>query len=117
MRTFDPCLIKRIGIAVEMADGEQIMFYTESPGTEIQIENRNETQQVFVGNITRTLITDSTTETNTPTPSISERHSMVGTPITPRDSSRNIRTARSELLTNMASSTQSKMRTPNDLPH
>lgn len=62
MRTFDPCLIKRIGIAVEMADGEQIMFYIESPGTEIQIENRNETQQVFVGNITRTLITDSTTE-------------------------------------------------------
>lgn len=62
MSTYDPRLIKRIGLAVEMADGEQIMFYTGSPGTEIQIENQNETQQVFVGNITRALITDSTTE-------------------------------------------------------
>ena len=53
MSAFDPRLIKRIGIAVEMADGEQIMFYTESPGTEIQIETNTEFERLYDGMIFR----------------------------------------------------------------
>lgn len=53
MSTFDPRYIKRIGLAVEMADGEQIMFYTESPGTEIQIETNTEFERFYDGMIIR----------------------------------------------------------------
>lgn len=53
MSIYDPRLIKRIGIAVEMADGEQIMFYTESPGTEIQIETNTEFERLYDGMIVR----------------------------------------------------------------
>lgn len=62
MSIYDPRLIKRIGLAVEMADGEQIMFYAESPGTEIQIENQTEVERVFDGHMCRPVLVDSQTE-------------------------------------------------------
>lgn len=53
MSAFDPRLIKRIGLAVEMADGEQIMLYTESPGAEIQIDHQVEIEHSFDGSMYR----------------------------------------------------------------
>lgn len=58
----DPRYIKRIGLAVEMADGEQIMFYTESPGAEIQIETNTEFESFYDGMIVRPMPIDQQTK-------------------------------------------------------
>lgn len=62
MSTFDPRLIKRIGIAVEMGDGEQIMLYSESPGAEIRIETNTEFERLYDGMIVRPMTIDQQTE-------------------------------------------------------
>ncbi|MGP9490068.1 hypothetical protein CIK76_04955 [Glutamicibacter sp. BW80] len=58
----DPRRIKRIGLAVEMEDGEQIMFYTESPTAEIQFETNTEFKRWHDGMIVRPMPIDRQTE-------------------------------------------------------
>lgn len=49
MPTFEPRRIRRIGLAVEMENGETIMLYSDAPGIEISIDTQYEFDRVFHG--------------------------------------------------------------------
>lgn len=59
---FDPRHIKRIGIAVELEDGELVTFYADSPGAEMHVEKHVETERYFHGAETRLVIADTSTD-------------------------------------------------------
>lgn len=62
MSAFEPRHIKRIGIAVELEDGELVTFYADSPGAEMQVEKRVETERYYHGAETRLVIADTSTD-------------------------------------------------------
>lgn len=62
MANFEPRRIRRIGLAVEMENGELIMFYSESPGVEMQVETNVDTERSYRGADTRLAVVDSSTD-------------------------------------------------------
>lgn len=62
MSDFEPRLIRRIGVAVELEDGELVTFYADSPGAEMQVEKHVETERYYHGAETRLVITDTSTD-------------------------------------------------------
>lgn len=62
MSTFEPRLVRRIGVVVEMGDGELITIYSDSPTVEMQVETRIETERLYRGADTRLAIVDQTTD-------------------------------------------------------
>lgn len=62
MSDFEPRLIRRIGVAVEMADGELMTFYSDSPTAEMQVETHIETERLYHRADTRIAIVDHSTD-------------------------------------------------------
>ena len=57
---FEPRRIKRIGIAVEMEDGERFMLFSDSPGIEVELERDTEYATTFGSGTPRPIFTDRT---------------------------------------------------------
>lgn len=49
MSTFDPAKIRRVGVAIELQDGQRVIIYSDDPRAEVEIKTTYEEPARFHG--------------------------------------------------------------------